>query len=520
MRFSLLTLVSLLFFLGCGPELSAPLHPKLSKYETSYTQCTDFLKGKSELTSDVETGCDQFVKRLDQVNKTANELESSKLKKGERQQKKILYVRQLNRMQLQYKKLSEAVKEGTLQAIEDDNEEKFLKGIAFPGNIFITPYYDYMKSKSPKYDNNKQLLAYQKEESKRLMSVAYRQLKQGKKAKALATFEKSANLGNALAARQTGKLYEKRNPSKAIEWHQKAVDGGIKASYLNLGRLYEAKGQKDVALEWYLKAANDNNAKAQYQLYTFFKDSSKNKALSWLDKAAEANYPPAQYTYGVILLEEGNVRKGIDLLQQSSQSNYVKASDFLGQYYYDHKLYARAFKLLAQSKTATSYYLQAKMFEEGAGVAQDYRKAYSLYTRAVVLGKSDAQKDIDRITGLLSKEQHAMAMKESEILNANMKTMIKECGVIPDTKKIKKRNKKFHISGVASAPVGKRSFIIYGDDGEDYYLLKAKNIKEDDRVNISVLSTGSTAVITSDDEDSTDIYQFTYLKECVLPDEE
>ena len=519
MRIFFLALTAL-FFVGCGSSLNAPLSTKLSNYETAYQQCSDFLDGKEELTSGVETECDQFIKRLNQVNETAVALDGNKLKKGERLQNKTLYSRRYNRLKLQYAKLSEAVKVATLETIEADEESRFLKGIAFPGNKFITPYYEYMQSKAPKYEQNKQYLAYEKAESRRIMDVAQRLLKQGKKDKALAEFEKAAALGNAQGARQCGKLYERRSPTKALEFHQQAVDGGVKASYLNLGHLYEAKGDKETALNWYLKAANASNAKAQYQLYLFYLKSDEKQALDWLDQSASADYPPAQFSYGQLLIDGINVRRGIDLLQQASQNNYTLASDFLGDYYYEHKLYARAFKLLSQTKTPTSFYLRAKMYEEGAGQDQDYRKAYTLYTRAVVLGRKEAQKDIDRITALLSKEQQAMAIKESQELNANMEKMIKECGIIPDTTNIKKRGKKFHISGVASASVGKASFIIYGNDGEDYYLLKAKNIKEDDRVNISVRSTGSTATISSEDEDGVDIYQFTYLKECVLKDDD
>ena len=519
MRLIFLALVTL-FFTGCGPSLDVPLSSKLSSYETSLQQCSDFIDGKDELTTDVETECGLFIKRLNQVNETAVALDGNKLKKGERLQNKTLYSRRYNRLKLQYAKLSEAVRVATLKTIDADEEEKFLKGIAFPGNKFIAPYYEYMKSKAPKYEQNKQYLAYEKDESRHIMDVAKRLLKQGKKDKALAEFEKAAALGNAQGARQCGKLYEKRSPTKALKFHLQAVDGGVKASYLNLGRLFEAKGEKETALEWYLKAANANNAKAQYQLYLFYLSSDEKQSLSWLNKAATAEYPPAQYSYGKLLIDGTNVRRGIDLLQQASQNNYTLASDFLGNYYYQHKLYARAFKLLTQTKTPTSFYLRGRMFEEGAGLEQDYRKAYTLYTRSMVLGRKESQKDIERISALLSKEQQALAVQESKELNANMETMIKECGIIPDTKNIKKRGKKFHISGVASASVGKASFIIYGNDGEDYYLLRAKNIKEDDRVNISVLSTGSTATISSEDDDGLDIYQFTYLKECVLKDDQ
>ena len=90
MRLALLTFITL-FFLGCGASLDAPLSSKLSSYETAYQQCNDFIEGKEELTTDVETECDMFIKRLNQVNDTAVALDGNKLKKGERLQKKTLY---------------------------------------------------------------------------------------------------------------------------------------------------------------------------------------------------------------------------------------------------------------------------------------------------------------------------------------------------------------------------------------------------------------------------------------------
>ncbi len=521
MRYYLFSLSLLLFLSGCGTTPDVALTPKLSHYATAQQQCSDFIDGKSELTGKVEKECKQFLVRLDTANSTANQLASGKLKKGETKDKKILYSREKNKLKLDYKKLSNSVKEATLAAIKKDDTEKFTKGIAFPGNTFIEPYYNYMQSKAPLFDNNTLYLDYQQKESKRVMLKAQHYLQQGKKKKALALFEKAAKMGNAQAARSTALIYEKSDAEKALHWHTQAVERGVKSSYLNLGRLYEADGDRASALEWYLKAAEQNSAKAQYQLYLYFVESDKSSAVSWLQKSADNGYAHAQYSYALILMKESKTDKAINLLRQASQQNYTQASDYLGNYFYNLKLYKSAFKQLKQSESANAFYLRAKMLEKGSGVDRDYKRSYIFYTRASALGKKGVEKDLERVDKLLSNAQRDLAAKEKKAETKRMAAMTKQCGAIPTAASIKKSGRKFHIVGTASAPVGRRSFIIYGNDGEDYYLLRARGIQEDDKVDIAVISTGSSASISSaEDEEAVDIYQFKFIKECIIEEEE
>ena len=521
MHFYFISIAALLLLTGCGSAPEATLAPKLSQYTTAQQQCSDFLDGKSELTGEVEKECQLFLKRLDQANTTSNELESGKFKKGAYLQRKTLVSRQENKLKLQYSNLSKSVQKATLAAIEKDDTHAFKQGIAFPGNTFITPYYEYMKSKAPQFDKDQQYLDFTRLESEKLMLKGQHYLKQGKQKKALNAFEKAAEMGNLQAARSTGLLYEKSDRKQAIVWHKIAAESGIHASYLNLGRLYEAEKQKEPALKWYLKAAKQNSAKAQYRLYSFYLKEEKSKAISWLEKSSSNGYTHAQYEYALILMKEDKTAKAIDLLRQASQNNYPQAADYLGEYYYKHKLFERAFAQLKQTESANSFYLRAKMLEKGVGAQRDYSLSYIFYTRADALGKKGVKKEMKRVDSLLSKEQQRMAAKEKKQQAKKMASMVKQCGAIPTASTIKKRNRRFHITGTASAPVGRRSFIIYGDDGEDYYLLRAKGIQEDDKVDISIMSTGSTATINSaEDEEAVEIYQFTFIKECVIEEEE
>lgn len=521
MRFYLVSLSIFILFTGCGSSPDTMLAPKLSHYATAQQQCNDFLDGKSELTGEVEKECEQFLKRLDTANVTASKLADNKLKKGEHKELGIVYSRNRNKLKLQYDKLSKSVKKATLTAIRNDNIDAFTLGIAFPGNAFIAPYYDYMKTKALHFEDNPLYLDFKHKESERLMLKGQHYLQQGKKTKARNMFEKAAEMGNPQAARSTALLYEKSDVKQAIIWHHKAVEGGVKSSNLNLGRLYEQDEQKELALNWYLRAAVEENAKAQYHLYLYFLDRNRDKAISWLQKSAANGYAQAQYNYALVLMKTSKTDKAIDLLRQASQNNYPQASDYLGEYYYNTKLFERAFNQLKQTESANSFYLRAKMLEEGAGTDRDYKLAYTFYSRAAALGTKDVDKDLRRVNTLLSKEQQRNVADQKREESKRMAAMIKQCGVVPTASAIKKSGRKFHIIGTASAPVGKRSYIIYGNDGEDYYLLRARGIQEDDRVDISVMSTGSTASISSaDDEEAVDIYQFTFIKECVIEEEE
>ncbi len=519
MRYYLFGLSILFFITGCAPTPNTPLAPKLSHYATAQQQCSDFIEGKLVLTKEVEKECDQFLKRLETANGTAARLAEEELRKGERKELTIEYARDRNRLKLQYEELSKEVKDATLAAIRQDDTERFLKGIAFPGNTFIAPYYQYMVSKAPRFDKDTRYLDFQRRESERLMLKGQQYLQKGNRAKALNIFEKAALLNNPQGARSTALLYEGSNNLQAIKWHETAVEGGVKESYLNLGSLYEEEGDKAQAYKWYLASAQAGNAQAQYQLYHLEKDQKK--AQAWLQKAADNGYAQAQYRYALLLMDQKKTGPAIGLLQQASQNNYTQASDYLGAYFYKLKLYESAFKELSLSESANAFYLRAKMAEEGTGTTKDYDQAYTFYNRAAALGAKGVDKDLKRISALLSKEQQQKAAQEKQELLKRMAAMVKQCGAIPTAAAVKKGGKKFHIIGTASVPLGQRSYIIYGDDGVNYYLRRARGIREGDHVDISVMSTGSTASVTiGDDDEAVNIYQFSLIKECVIEEGE
>ncbi len=522
MRFLLFSILfTLLLFCGCTPSPEVPLTKQLSSYAQAQEQCRDVLQGKSKLPDDVEKECDQFLKRLEHSNTLGIELMSKKLTKPEFAMKETEDARQRLKLKQQYEELIETVRKATLAAIRKNNPETFTEGINFPGNTFIAPYYDYMKNLSPRFDEEPHFLAYQRQESEQLVQKAQQYLDQGRRGEARALFEQAAQMHNPQAARSTALLYEDSDIEKALHWHLIAANEGVKSSDLNIARLYEAQEKQEEALKWYRKAADSGDAKAQFRLYNFYRAKDEKLALSWLEKSAQNGYPKAQYSYATMLLKEGSSYKAIALMQKASQSGYQPASDYLGQYYYGLKRYSRALEELSKSESADAFYLRAKMAELGLGMPRDYNLAYAFYSNAYALGNEEAGGDAKRIQNLQSKEQQLAAEEEKKSWARRMKEMVKECGEIPTGKNIKKSDQKIHITGTASAPIsGMNNFIIYGDDGEQYYLRNAQDIHEDEYVDVVTRSIGHVISLRYADEEPRNIYQFTYIKPCVREDEQ
>lgn len=176
---------------------------------------------------------------------------------------------------------------------------------------------------------------------------------------------------------------------------QLAEDGHLEAQR-HLGMIY-AKGQgvdrHDVkAIQWYEKAAIQNDAKAQRQLGVMYEKGlgvSKDaiKAKDWYEKAAEQEDASAQVLLG-LMYEEG--REGISKNLVKAKEWYEKAAD------------------QGEIHAAT---LLGRMYEEGEdNFPQDYVKAHDWYKKAAQKGEADAQYQLG-IFYLLGQGVHKDAKK-------------------------------------------------------------------------------------------------------------
>ena len=109
-------------------------------------------------------------------------------------------------------------------------------------------------------------------------------------------YRKAAEQGNHYALRQLGNLYE---VGIGVEMDKlKAAELYRKAGYTDPGLMYETERNYEKAIEWYFKAAEQGNARAQYRLGRMYKEGNgleQNyvKAAELYHNAAEQGYKRA-----------------------------------------------------------------------------------------------------------------------------------------------------------------------------------------------------------------------------------
>ncbi|MBP5419901.1 MAG: SEL1-like repeat protein [Bacteroidales bacterium] len=171
------------------------------------------------------------------------------------------------------------------------------------------------------------------------------------------------------------KYYKAQDYKKAVEWYTKAAEQGDARAQCNLGYCYEngrgVEQDYQKAVEWYTKAAEQGYASAQnnlrccYVLWLGVEKDNK-KAFEWITKTAEQGYASAQFNLGYCY-DRG---LGVENDYQKAVEWYTKAAE---QGYAD-----------AQLKLGVCY-------ELSRGVERDYQKAVALFKKAAEQGYARAQ---------------------------------------------------------------------------------------------------------------------------------
>jgi enhanced entry protein EnhC len=138
-------------------------------------------------------------------------------------------------------------------------------------------------------------------------------------------------------------LFHEKNPEQAITWFKKAASMGEVNSQMFLAAAYlygiGVKKNMDLATHYYIDAAKNGNAIAQYALAEQFmnsRNSSNNKlGLIWLNKAANNGNPQALTKlgklYGSGTLVDQDRNKAVSLLSQAVSQGYAPALVQLGE---------------------------------------------------------------------------------------------------------------------------------------------------------------------------------------------
>lgn len=168
----------------------------------------------------------------------------------------------------------------------------------------------------------------------------------------IVTLMLKAKSGEAEAQNALGEAYYDgkgvtENLTEAVKWFTKAAEQeNAKAEY-NLGNCYYYGNgvqyrDRGEAVKWYTKAAEQGNADAQNDLgycYEFGEGVDKNlkEAVKWYTKAAEQGLPLAQCNLGACYENgdwvEKNLEEAVKWYTKAANQGYAKAQYYLGKAY-------------------------------------------------------------------------------------------------------------------------------------------------------------------------------------------
>ncbi len=244
----------------------------------------------------------------------------------------------------------------------------------------------------------------------RLYLYGYGQLKN--KALALRYFKQSASKGylpaQLLLARYH--LQVSNNPETAFKWFKKAADQGDMTATMYVAGAYlfgyGTKKNAGLARRYYIDAAKDGNAIAQYTLAEYFLDSryasNRKLGLIWLKKSAtEGNNPRAQARLGELYLHGKHVKTDLstarEWFEKAQAQNFVPAMTAMGDLAMkqENSNLALDWYLKAAEKNNVQAQLKlAQMYLNEKNSFHSKEKGFMWTLKAAQSGAVDAQKQL------------------------------------------------------------------------------------------------------------------------------
>ena len=526
----LISLTASLLFTACQSTPNVPLSPELDQYALVKENCEGLRTMPGMHVPDaLDKECRTFLRRLDKSNALDYKIahfndDNTDLNAKAKPEYILLQTdahRQHRKAEVEYQTLCDTINKVSLDAVSHNELADVELTLTFPETEFTKEHYEYYKNQAPQHHEDAQYLAFEKRYSKELIKQGLSYLSQGDKKRAIKLFKTSASLNNAQAEYLVGIIYEAKHVDKAIEWHTKAKDHGIKGSRLNLARLYDRKREPKEAQKLYIEAAEDGDAYAQYLLYKQYKktDNTKTNAMAgvWAKKSAENGFPPAEYAYGKQLLQEKNDAAEAWLIK-AYKHGINAANTELGALYFDNKNYKKALQHLNLSKSAGSKYQLAKMYERGLGVEINFYRSYMLYKEALKLGLKKSKKDVKRLVKLKTTKEkaHYDAAKRKE--QQRQKALRLRNGEAPILRNVRTKGMSIHLQGIATLPLkGSHSFIVHSEEGKQFYVIDSKqeaDVQQYQHINIVTTATGHAFTVSNNEGLTSDIYQLTFQKYC------
>ena len=236
---------------------------------------------------------------------------------------------------------------------------------------------------------------------------------------------------------------------------QEAKQGNSHAQF-DVGSLYKngrgVSPDRDKAIEWYSKAAAQDNQKAVTRLKLL--QANEERFKKELASAANGN-KESQYKIGNMYTEgigtNIDLAKAAETYELSAHQGYAKAEYKLGLVHYEgtgvktnKKTAYKWFKQAAEKGNPAAQYYLGKMYASGKGVKRNYAMSLEWYTKAVDGGFNQARSEMIDVSGKIK------GSKQTHVASGNKATPRKSAS-ITKVKKSPSSNKEFGIEDLMVA---------------------------------------------------------------------
>ena len=194
----------------------------------------------------------------------------------------------------------------------------------------------------------------------------------------------------------------KKNIDKGIEYISKAANSDNAVAQYLIGVCYDngigVKEDIELAIDWYLKAAEQGVVEAQYDYGIACTVINKMaEAYNWLNKAAEQGYAKAQYTLGWNYGCNNYFSQAVYWLEKAAEQDYALAQLALANLYRqgpaeyrDYDTAVAIYSDLAEENNAMALFGLAICFAQGLGVDTDIELAMEYLKKSAELGYAAA----------------------------------------------------------------------------------------------------------------------------------
>lgn len=168
----------------------------------------------------------------------------------------------------------------------------------------------------------------------------------GKNRDAILVLEKAAGVNDEDALLMLTEIFETGERAsidykRAFSYLKRLEDNGSNEGMYQIGWYYYlgygVEKNVNQAIQYFTKAAEDNNERALYALYKILYQSNANTALNYLRRAVDLKHIPAMYDMAIHLLYGDNVTKNINmavkLLEECAANNNKSAISKLAYMY-------------------------------------------------------------------------------------------------------------------------------------------------------------------------------------------